>query len=355
MQIPNWVIFTSIELFAALLILIFVLLFRTRSLNRLISRLQLKVQALVADLKKTKKEMETLRGDMQESSSYEDLLEEQIDYTKEYHQSLDSGQDIVLDLADSDFTSPRHLSALRHAFLVAEKEGTLSSNSKTPNWEVIQTKLSNIVSFIIGGVPKSSPGFSAENAADPEANQDERVNDRGEIVRLRDDSSGASSTSVSSPKSPSGDSTELYELRALAAQQKKMIADLQGKIADAVTEEEKTDLIRNLQQQLEAQQRYMQESEMCINQMDDELQSANQLIADMKRAAASGGSGSEDTEAMRNAIKTLTMENDQLAMQLQSSMEDNRLVKKYSALEQEHKQLKSKYIAVVQQLKQTKN
>lgn len=348
MLVPNWMIFASVELLAALLILIVILLFRTRGLGRLVSRLQNKVQALVTDLKKTKSEMAEMEAQNTEAS-YAVLIDEQIELTKEHHESLDPDQNIVLDLVDSDMNSPKHISSLRYAFLLAEKESALSSDTRGPNWDVVQTKLSNIVSFILGGnPPKKQLG---DNESADHSTQKIEIDETAEDTLHKH-----SSTEVVIERDRPINNSELFELRALAESQKQMIEELEARIKVASSDKDKTDLINDLQAQLHTQQRYMQESEMCINQIDDELNAAKEKIQTLEKQQPQDSSRTNNDEinSLRNSIKMLGMENEQLAMQLESSM-DNAEAHQLSELKAEHNQLKKKYRAALNQLQKLKS
>ena len=114
-------------------------------------------------------------------------------------------------------------------------------------------------------------------------------------------------------------------MRDLTSDQHNLINQLQQRLRDAQTPEEKTELISDLSKQLEQQKRYLKESESCIELMDNELDQANDKVRSLaaKLAAQSSKTGSARENDMSNqikkqtdTIKNLKQENEQLVMQL---------------------------------------
>ena len=66
--------------------------------------------------------------------------------TYEHHRSLIADRDIVLDIAP-DLPMQRQVSALRHAFLNAEKEARQVGRDNTSSWQTLGVKLQQIIEF----------------------------------------------------------------------------------------------------------------------------------------------------------------------------------------------------------------
>lgn len=147
----NWIYLLGFELAVVLLVVCLLLFAHARGLGRLISALEEKVLALRDSMRKKnllfdalKKEVESLRHQIKHG--YSDALEEQLDATRNRHSSLSPDRDIVLDITP-DTPVERQALALRHAFLIAEKEATLAVDGKGVDWEILQAKLGQIIQF----------------------------------------------------------------------------------------------------------------------------------------------------------------------------------------------------------------
>ena len=374
MILPNWVVIGSGQVFTLVLLVSIFLLIHTSNLKKVIGNLQQKIKALVTDLKQTKKAYNEMQDLISEESSYAELLDEQIEQTRDYHLSLNPDQDIILDL-DPSSPMPRQIASLRHAFLISEKEAAISGDdSEKTNWLIIQSKLASIIGFF--NSKDSIQTF--EEDADPLTDlQDALSNAQQEITDLKDQygnaqqeaqnyqaelsniavaeedqakfnnlleryqatistfRSDAEAVTAGQANSASGtvelttetprDNSEIDALRDLTSDQHNLINQLQQRLRDAQTPEEKTELISDLSKQLEQQKRYLKESESCIELMDNELDQANDKVRSLaaKLAAQSSKTGSARENDMSSqikkqtdTIKNLKQENEQLVMQL---------------------------------------
>jgi hypothetical protein len=374
MLIPNWLVIGAAELFALLLLICAFFVVHTNKLKTFTSGLQKKIQELLTDLKQTKQAYNEMQDLISEESSYSDILDEQLNQTREYHLSLNPDQDITLDL-DPSSPMPRQIASLRYAFLISEKEASLTSeDGKNANWMVIQSKLANIIGFFSSN-NESIKTF--EEDADPVADlqdalattQQEMSDIKGQFSNIQMETqsyhdelsniavaehdqekfndlleryqaalSGLGNTesgpayqarsttnTVEVVRDAPRDNSELDALRGLTSEQHSLINQLQQRLRQAQTPEEKTSLINDLSEQLEQQKRFMKESEMCIQLMDNELDDANSKIHELESTLArqSSKSGSarendltEELNKQAELIKRLEQENQQLVMQL---------------------------------------
>jgi hypothetical protein len=78
-----------------------------------------------------------------ESRSYRWYIDYQISALRHYHESLQGGRDIALDI---DPTTPleRRIAAVRHAVLIAEREATLAGDV---NWESLTSRYKALLSY----------------------------------------------------------------------------------------------------------------------------------------------------------------------------------------------------------------
>lgn len=343
MQVSNWIIFGAAELLALLLLVCGFLLIHTRSLKKLVSRLQDRLQTVAQDLKKTKQAYKEMEDSIPEASSYVDLLDNQLETNRDYHQSLEPDQDITLDLSPKT-PLPRQLASLRHAFLITEKEAALSSETDNqPNWAVIQAKLGNLMNFFKGaGTGEESGGEDVQALQQALEDSQQRIENLEKFKTLffeledkwqaaQSDASqyhqqltqmadghpdadtfnqllqGYQNTYTSfenhlqSGINPGGGVThaqevgterpaaseELDRLKSVAASQHQLISELQHRLEIAYSTADKEAVIEDLKTQLDQQLRYMQESETCIKLLESELDDAHDQISRLEAQANS--------------------------------------------------------------------
>ncbi|TQV66292.1 hypothetical protein FKG94_27245 [Exilibacterium tricleocarpae] len=163
MQVSNVVVFTVVEVFLLLAAACVLLLVRARNLKQMTASLQQQVKQLTDDLRATDSAPQhPLPG------SYRQTIDEQLSLTRHYHRGLNADQDIALDL-NPETPLPRQIAALRHAFLIAEKEALHSSANTAPSWPVLETKLQQLIQFYTTapntGILKAGGGQEIERMA----------------------------------------------------------------------------------------------------------------------------------------------------------------------------------------------
>ena len=419
MQVSNWIIFGVAELLALLLLVCVFLLIHTRSLKKLVSRLQDRLQNAARDLKKTKRAYKEMEDSIPEASSYVDLVDHQLERNRDYHQSLEPDRDITLDLSHES-PLPRQLTSLRHAFLITEKEAALSSESEDqPNWAVIQAKLGNLMNFFKGATRQEESGgediealqqaledsqqrienlekfktlfFELEDkwqAAQADANQyhqqlTQMADDHpdtealNQLLQSYQNSYAGFQNHLQSEINP-GDgvthvmedssqrpiaSEELDRLKSVAASQHQLISELQHRLEIAYSSADKEAVIEDLKTQLDQQLRYMQESETCIKLLESELDDAHEQIARLETQANSPQIPpdlmekldilKEERVMMHKTIQNLQQENEQLLLQMQTSLTEpgsgggnEELVQELKQLQHQYTELESKYLAL---------
>jgi cell division protein FtsB len=339
MQVSSWIIFGVAEVMALLLLICGFLLMHTRNLKGLVGRLQDKLQHLTKDLKKTKQAYKEMEASIPEPTSYVDLVDAQLEGNRDYHQTLDPDQDIALDLSPQA-PLPRQLASLRHAFLITEKEASLSSDTpNTPNWMVIQAKLSGLMNFFkaespvpaaptadntdelkqalmesqqrVENLEKFKTLFfeldekwqNAQNQANDYRQQLSEMasehpdNDNFEALLNRYQNSyddfdasmqsqsnrtGDNITQVINSSSSHPASDEVDRLKSVAANQHQLISELQQRLEIAYSAADKESVIDDLKGQLDQHLRYMEESDTCIKLLENELDQAQEELTRLR-------------------------------------------------------------------------
>ncbi|PCK10048.1 MAG: hypothetical protein COA42_00150 [Alteromonadaceae bacterium] len=315
-----------------------------------------------------------------EVRSYLDQISEQIQKTRDQHKRLGSDRDIVLDLAP-DSELPRRAAALRYAMLLAEKEALTNTEDGEPKWELLKFKYEQIFSFYEDYTTEPENGASQEELdmlAEELTNAKKRISNLEKFKALyfdleekwaeskteaqthydnlsqmaskiedTDDSEafeGAlmdyhaaysdvnqmiesgieSSNIVEGGKLNDATSGELKHLRSVAADQHRIISELQNKLklAAASDNDISANLIDNLKTELNKQQRFIQESETCIQLMEDELRSANKEGEQLR-------SRLKALPAMKTQLKELGNQKDEFELKVYAITSENRkLLKK---------------------------
>ncbi len=145
MELSNWAAYAIVEACVVLLVICIILVFILRKQKKTLSLavLQLK-QFQIINEKLTKKLVDSQKVAV--SANYQEQINHQIQLTKDYHQSLDPGHNIALDL-DPESPMPLQVAAFRHAVLVAEKEALNASVDGIPDWRFLSNKLSQLINF----------------------------------------------------------------------------------------------------------------------------------------------------------------------------------------------------------------
>lgn len=147
----NLLFFIAVQLAVVLLIICGFLIYHMGRQRGLIKKLEEKIIGLRESLSVSRADVKSAQQELssQQQTTTKDFVEyldDEIDSTVEYHQQLNPTQDIVLDIA-LDSPIERQATALRYAFLIAEKEARYAGEEGVSSWQVLQTKLQQIVQF----------------------------------------------------------------------------------------------------------------------------------------------------------------------------------------------------------------
>lgn len=390
MEVSNLVIVTAVEILLVLIILCVVLLVYTRNLKGLLKNLQEKIAGLIKDLKESKAAVQAAKAELDPANAYQNQINDQIQHTREYHLTLDATQDIALDL-NTEAPFERQVAAFRHAMLIAEKEALYASEDENPNWNILQSKLSQLIQFYRASPAPATDSPSEEELNNLQAELDsskKRIDNLEKFKKLFFEMEGKWSEakktadeyfeqlsamaggvenkegfedllnryhnvydevgdSIQAATDPSGQKSrtntievvrddpksqdEIRKLRSVAADQHRIIAELERKLQNAHSLEEKDDVIKDLNAQLHRQTRFVEESETCIQLLEEEL---NTALAQLEEAARTQSSTQVDPEQLKQNEKLK-------ATVLRFSKESQSMLDKIANLEQENEQLVS--------------
>lgn len=205
----------AVEIAVAMLFLIGSLLYFIRGQRRTLGAFEEKVLALRGALKSTRAEAKAARAEAAARSNagggdFGEMIEEQINITRNHHLSMQPDRDIVLDIG-ADTPLERRAVSLRHAFLIAEKEAWLAAEGKEIDWDVLSGKLAQIIEFY---EQSAAPAVTVE----AETGLTDAETDLFDALDID-----------SEPVAPplAADSEELVELREALANQKRHIENLE--------------------------------------------------------------------------------------------------------------------------------
>lgn len=364
--------FILISLVEALIVCLFatVLIFiRNRQLRKRIKQLRTRLQEAKEPSKDTGESATPTALDI----SYQERLNQQIENTKEHHFDLGTRQDIALDL-DPDAPLPRRTAALRHAFLIAEKEAT--AIDEQINWDLLASRYQQLLSFNADYAPEPDEHLQEDltQARDELQQAQKRINnlerfkamyfdleelwekcrDKADVHYSELKSMAAKSeqpedfhsileqyhasyaeigvniehgvqdaTAAANPEAPaSGHLHELRRLRTVAAEQHQIISELQSQLNSGTNSEQQLVVVEDLKTELTKQSRYLQESETCIRLIEDELATANRELEQIRKRANQAAELKVQVKELQDSAER----NDQIVTSLKQ--ENRRLAKK---------------------------
>lgn len=370
MENDHLILILSAEALIVCLFITGLLLLKNRRLRKLVAQLQARLIKLSERCKNLVTPTAPPPAPAPEVP-YQERLDQQLEATKEYHFSLGSRQDIALDL-DPDAPLARRTAAIRHAFLIAEKEATATDEL---NWNLLGSRYQQLLSF--------HEDYSAEPSAVLEQRVEQALDDlqlakkrvanlerfkamyfeleeRWEKCRGKADERytelQAMAAETAQPKDfhdlleayhssysdidaiieagknepqevslgiPADSQLhELRRLRSVTAEQHRIISELQNRLSSGSSLEEQTTVMESLQGELSKQARFLQESETCIRLMEDELANANRELEQIRNRASQAANLRVQVQELEETVAT----NDQIIGSLQQ--ENRRLTKK---------------------------
>ncbi|SMF35073.1 hypothetical protein SAMN02745866_02226 [Alteromonadaceae bacterium Bs31] len=366
----NLMLIVAMEVSVLFLLLCLYLLFQNRKLRRTIGLLHGRMEQLVKDLRTARIAAKAENQSAKSSETYKHFLNEHIQAVRKHHEDLESDRDIVLDI-DPATPSSRRAAALRYAVLMAEKEATAKSGGNSADWKLLERKYEQLFNFNqqYAAEPSATDGSELEELREGLASAKKRINNLERFKTLYFDLEEKWENCKDTAKSHFNTLTQLTEsaenseeiagalhayhtsyaevgaliedaaegetilsgasidssgeikhLRAVAADQHKIITELQRKLQEANTVEAQAAVVDELQEQLQKQVRFVQESETCIQLMEDELGNANTELEQLR-------SRLNVLPQLKTNLKDLRDQNDDYEMQVYTLKSENRRLK----------------------------
>ena len=377
MQVSHTLIIVAAEVYIALLVCALIFFLHARKLKALIRRQQEKLVELLRERKEIQDKPaavpETVTSPTQ---SYKSFLNEELENTAAQFSTLSPDADIS---AEQPLDSPlfQRILALRYAFLRAEELGTTEPMGTEDYWSIFQQALAPFLpqpvssdnnEELLAELETSKKRienlekfkrlfFDMENqwtdAKNNAANyyaqlmaMSEGVSDREAftttlqhynnvydnihetvIQHTQNPDSVISTKTINITRQDPRAADEIIKLRNVAADQHRIINTLQRKLEEAVSPEEKEVVIQELQQQLQRQIRFVQESETCVQLLEEELHKAQEELAAAERTIEEKMTLSEENLRMKNALHDFTMESKDMVTNITELENENDALK----------------------------
>ncbi len=382
MQIPGLILALAIEVYFLLLIASLVLVWYARKQKKLVSLQQQKLLELIAEIKSAPANPS--------GKSYKQFINEQLDTTQTYFDNIAPGVDIATAQADTRPLDQR-IAALRYAFLRAEELATTEPMGSSGYWSIFQQTLEPLLTHLgeelssteasnleqletykkrIENLEKfkklyfdleakwqeaqdNAEGyFSQLNALLGEGQPNQEVSDllndyHASYFALGDMFKHNGLTPEGEPKiinivrqDPRA-ADEIMNLRNVAADQYRLIGNLQRKLEEAQSDQQKALIAQELEQQLQRQIRFVQESETCIQLLEDELAQANDKIAKQEQQLESDQEIVIENQRMKETLQNFSHESKALVSSINELEQENNKLRSTSSPIQETEQPKS--------------
>jgi hypothetical protein len=366
MLVSNTLLIIAAELYLLLVIGMLVLFLYSRKQKKLVERQQKKLLDLIKEVRSvssTPIKPITEKG-------YKFHINQQLESTQFRFQASAPAGDISSS-QPIESTLEQRVLALRYAFLRAEELSTTEDPGTDKYWSIFNQTLEPLLQTS----PDSSPNEELEtykkrvenlekfkklffdleaqwNAAqnksenyhaqllamsdqmaDPEAYQIMLQNYQGNFAdfsqSIKNTSSFASDPdkkTINIIRQDPRAAEEIMKLRNVAADQYRVINNLQRKLEEATSDEQKAMIIHELEQQLQRQIRFVQESDTCVQLLEEELNQANERLAAQEQLIDDGQKLGEENSQIKNTLHNFTLESCDLLANLESlELENTRL------------------------------
>jgi len=375
MQVPTLVLAIAIEIYLVLLIASVVLVFYSIKQKKLIRRQQEKLRELIETIKTTSSPVAPA------GKSYKQLINEQLELSQDRFALIAPRSDIS-EAQPSDLPINQRIVALRYAFLRAEELGTTEVPGSEGYWNVFRQTLEPLLQ----PTADNALDIPSELALEPTGNEElelykkrvenlekfkklffdlekrwneahanaqgyynelyamaDGVEDReryemllgqygnsyNEITHYMHDTNAAitgrpvENKTINIIRQDPRAAEEIMKLRNVAADQYRVISNLQRKLEEAVTAEEKDLVIRELEQQLQRQVRFVQESDTCVQLLEEELNKANEQLAKQEEMIDSDHHLEEENQRIKETLQNFTQESKELLGNLEDLEREN--------------------------------
>lgn len=369
MQATNVYLIAVAEIAGVFIIACAFLFMQNRNLRQAIRRLQTRIEKLISDLRLAR-ESRAAKTEDQPDTPYKKILTQQLEQVRDHHAEMGSDRDISLDI-DPETPLNRRVASLRYALLRAEMEAVGGKKDEKTDWMTLQRRYEQIFKYLTDySKPDQTPDDSelaalqaSLESAKKRINNLERfkalyfdleqkwesvsANAKQHYQEISELTAGSSNAEAvesalknyhnnygelgalieagidqqSSTAKPSDNHNELQHLRAVAAEQHRIIAELEQKLKEASSEEEREQIVSQLQGELKKQLRFAQESETCIQLLEDELTNTQKELDKMRLKLSKVGQ-------IKIEMKSLREQNDDYELKLAAIKSENRRLSK---------------------------
>jgi hypothetical protein len=374
MQVPTLVLAVAIEIYLALLIATVVVILYASKQKQLVRRQQEKLLELIETIK-------TVSSPTSATTSYKQLIYDQLELTQDRFALIAPRSDIS-EAQPSNLPINQRIVALRYAFLRAEELGTTEVPGSEGYWnvfrqtlepllptgidaeldaslitarneelEIYKKRVENLEKFkkLFFDLEKrwneaqtNAQGYYNELHAMADGIEDrERYemlleqygNSYNEITHYMHSTNAAitgqpvEGKTINIVRQDPRATEEIMKLRNVAADQYRVISNLQRKLEDAKTAEEKDIVIKELEQQLQRQVRFVQESDTCVQLLEEELNKAHEQIAKQEEKIERDHSLEEENQRIKETLQNFTYESKELLGNLENLERENNQLK----------------------------
>jgi hypothetical protein len=357
----------AIEIYSALLIATFALLFFSFKQKKLIKRQQDKLKELLAAVKSIR------TVTIPSTKGYKQYLHEQLATTRDRLNSL-APRNNTTDIPLANAPINEGIAVLRHTFLSAEESATSATQGSEGYWNIFKQALEPLLPSHTATSTRETGGDELEtykkrvenlekfkklffdlekrwneaqanaqgyynelhSMANSVADQEryelllERYSDSYNDINhymysVSDAINGVpqDNKTINIIRHDPRAAEEILKLRNVAADQYRVISNLQRKLEEAVSAEEKNLVIRELEQQLQRQIRFVQESDTCVQLLEDELNKANEKIAAQELLLDKEHHLEEENQRIKQTLQEFTRESKSLLINIETLEKEN--------------------------------
>jgi hypothetical protein len=370
MQVPIIILAIAIEVYVVLLVAAVALFFFSRKQKKLLRRQQEKLLEFIDELKS----VEAAPAPLAEKS-YRQHINEQIEITRAHFDKISPTGDISTCLEDGEEAADRVI-ALRYAFLRSEELSTTETQDSEPYWSIFLQTLEPLLPRGAGDSDSANDELEtykkrvenlekfkklffdlekkwneaqtqAQISFDELSSYASKVNDTDHYMELLNSYHGAyagindqmSAASLSLLGRPQEHKTinitrqdpraaeEIMNLRNVAADQHRVISNLQKQLQNASTAEEKVAMIEQLEQQLQRQIRFVQESDTCVQLLEEELNRAHEQLTEQQQQLLEGQQLGEENDRIKETLHSFSLESKDLLGNLEELENENSQLK----------------------------
>lgn len=365
MQVPTLVLVVAIEIYLALLLATFALLYFSFKQKKLIKRQQDKLKELIDTVKNIQS------PEIPPAKTYKQFIYEQLDITQDRFSFLAPRSDIS-GIQPSDVPLNQRIVALRYAFLRAEELGTTAVQGSEGYWDIFKQTLEPLLQSDAESSPAEDDELAtykkrvenlekfkklffdlekrwneaqanaqgyynelyamADNVADREhyemllGRYNDSYNDINHYIYSTSNAINGvpqENKTINIIRQDPRAAEEIMKLRNVAADQYRVISNLQRKLEDATSAEEKDLVVKELEQQLQRQIRFVQESDTCVQLLEEELNKANEKIAEQEQQLDHDHSLEEENQRIKQTLEDFTQESKELLENIEELEKEN--------------------------------